>query len=37
MTKVKVMWVCVDGPEAVKENCWFLTEELEKPSDRYDG
>jgi hypothetical protein len=37
MTKVKVMWVCVDGPEAVKDNCWVLTEGLEKPSDRCGG
>jgi hypothetical protein len=34
MAKVKVMWVCVDGPGAVKDERWDLTEGPESPSDQ---
>jgi hypothetical protein len=26
VTKVKVMWIRADGPGAVKDKCWDLTE-----------
>jgi hypothetical protein len=31
MAKVKVMWVRVDGPGSMKDECWDLTEGAEKP------
>jgi hypothetical protein len=32
-TKVKIMWVHVDGLGAAKDECLDLTEGLEKPGD----
>jgi hypothetical protein len=31
MTNVKVMWVCADGPEAVKDERWDWTKGPESP------
>jgi hypothetical protein len=31
--EVKVMWARVDGPRAVKDECWVLAYEPEQPGD----
>jgi hypothetical protein len=33
MAKVKIIWVCVDGPSKVNDKRWALIEELKTPGD----
>jgi hypothetical protein len=33
MVEVMVMWAHADGPGAVKDECWVLADESERPGD----